>query len=215
MEDLKEIYERLKVKSITIQSEYDISKKDLAEVISDIKRSEKEKEDSIKDIGTLQQVSEIIRGCITKLSEGHIAHLRELINSMLSMVFFDRAYSIDMVVGDTKAGKTLNLFLLDSADPDDVVTTELSSNGGGLQSIIGFVLQVYFIIYFNQRSVLFLDEALSAVSDEYLPNLMEFIEGLVKKYEFTFVMVVHDTRFIDYGTRIYRVSNGRAQLIKN
>lgn len=163
----------------------------------------------------LTESLEVVKVCINKLSEGHISHLQDLVNSMLSTVFYDKSYSIDMQLNDTKTGKVLDLYLVDSTfSKDDPVITDLSSNGGGLQTVVGFVLQIYFIIYFKQERILFLDEALSAVSSEYISTLVDFMRGLVDKYQFKFVAIFHDTRFSEYADTIYQVSNGTAiQLI--
>ena len=166
-------------------------------------------------VNLLTESLEVVKVCINKLSEGHISHLQDLVNSMLSTVFYDKKYSIDMQLNDTKSGKVLDLFLIDSTyNSDDPIVTDLFSNGGGLQTVVGFVLQIYFIIYFKQERILFLDEALSAVSSEYIPTLVDFMKGLVDKYQFKFVAIFHDTRFSEYADTIYQVSNGTAKLLQ-
>jgi len=162
----------------------------------------------------LSESLEVVKVCINKLSEGHISHLQDLVNSMLSTVFYDKDYSIDMQLNDTKNGKTLDLFLIDgSHDPEDPIITELDSNGGGVKTVVGFILQVYFIIYFKQEYILFLDEALSAVSSEYVPTLVEFMKGLVEEYKFKFVAIFHDTRFHEYADKIYTMTDGQCREI--
>ena len=56
--------------------------------------------------------------------------------------------------------------------------------------------------------ILFLDEALSAVSIEYIPSLMTFIKSLSEQRGFTFLAVCHDLRFFDYADHVYRMEDG-------
>lgn len=164
----------------------------------------------------LSQSLEVMKLCITKLSEGHINHLNSLVNSMLKQVFDDKNYEIEFQLEDNKNGKILNIILKDIISEDEVVITDIHDNGGGLQTIIGFILQIYFIIYFKQERILFLDEQLSALSSGYIPNLIAFMSKLVKEYGFIFVGVIHDQRFIDnildqdsLFIKLYNVENGQ------
>lgn len=207
-------YNQLKSRAVSKLSEINVLREQRNNYQGSIDDITKEN-DKLKDfINLLTESLEVVKVCINKLSEGHISHLQDLVNSMLSTVFYDKKYSIDMQLNDTKNGKVLDLFLIDSTlSTDDPVVTDLSSNGGGLQTVVGFVLQIYFIIYFKQERILFLDEALSAVSSEYIPTLVDFMRGLVDKYQFKFVAIFHDTRFSEYADTIYQVSNGTAHLV--
>lgn len=209
-------YSQLKSRAVSKLSEINVLKEQRNNYQISIEDITKEN-DKLKDsINLLTESLEVVKVCINKLSEGHISHLQDLVNSMLSTVFYDKKYSIDMQLNDTKNGKVLDLFLIDSTyNIDDPIITDLSSNGGGLQTVVGFVLQIYFIIYFKQERILFLDEALSAVSSEYIPTLVDFMRGLVDKYQFKFVAIFHDTRFSEYADTIYQVSNGTAHLVSN
>nr|DAW53611.1 MAG TPA: chromosome partition protein [Caudoviricetes sp.] len=207
-------YSQLKSVAVSKLSEINVFREQRNNFILSIEDVTKDNDRLKEQINLLTESLEVVKVCINKLSEGHISHLQELVNSMLNTVFYDKKYSIDMQLNDTKNGKVLDLFLIDSTLSDeDPVVTELSSNGGGLQTVVGFVLQIYFIIYFKQERILFLDEALSAVSSEYIPTLVDFMRGLVDKYQFKFVAIFHDTRFSEYADTIYQVSNGTAKLV--
>lgn len=209
-------YSQLKSIAVSKLSELNVYKQQRQQTLTSIDEVTISNNQLKDEVDVLTKSLETVKVCINKLSEGHISHLQELINSMLRSVFYDKDYSIDMQLNDTKNGKVLDLFLIDSTtNKDDPIVTDLSSNGGGLQTVVGFVLQIYFIIYFKQERILFLDEALSAVSSEYIPTLVDFMRGLVEKYQFKFVAIFHDTRFSEYADTIYQVSNGTAKLITN
>jgi hypothetical protein len=89
---------------------------------------------------------------------------------------------------------------------------EIDDNGFGVQSIIGFVLQIYFIIYHKLYPVLFLDEAFSTLSLEYIPYLKSLINSLSEKYNFIFVLITHDTRFMEISDKTYKVKDGKVFL---
>lgn len=208
-------YNQLKAQAISKLSEINVLKQQRQQTQASINEVNDSNTNLKEQSRLLTESLEVVKVCINKLSEGHISHLQDLVNSMLSTVFYDKQYAIDMQLNDTKNGKILDLYLVDSTfSKDDPVVTDLQSNGGGLQTVVGFVLQIYFIIYFKQERILFLDEALSAVSSEYIPTLVDFMRGLVDKYQFKFVAIFHDTRFSEYADTIYQVSNGTAhQLI--
>ena len=182
---------------------------ELDQLTAEIKQSKEQ-------LHNLNQALDIMKLCITKLSEGHINHLNHLVNSMLKQVFDDKNYEVEFQLSDSKNGKLLNIILKDIISPDEIITTDIHDNGGGLQTIIGFILQVYFILYFNQEHILFLDESLSALSSDYIGNLIAFMDQLVEKYQFTFVSVIHDTRFTDeilnqpsLPIKVYNIENGK------
>lgn len=209
------MYQELKNKAITNISTINAYQQQLTNINFNIEQLNNSNKKLKDELDLLTQSLEIMKLCITKLSEGHINHLSTLVNSMLRQVFDDKDYEIEFQLGDTKSGKTLTIFLKETLPSGEIITTDIHDNGGGLQTIVGFILQIYFIIYFKQEHILFLDEQLSALSSEYIPNLISFMSVLVKEYNFTFISVIHDKRFIDnildqssLYIRLYNIENG-------
>ena len=209
-------YKDLKTQAISNISTINTYRQQLLNVTSNIDDLTKSNEILKSNVTLLTQSLDVMKLCITKLSEGHINHLNDLVNSMLKQVFDDKDYKVDFQLNDNKNGKILNIVLNDRISDDEVIVTDIHDNGGGLQTIVGFILQVYFIIYFNQEHILFLDESLSALSSEYIPNLITFMGSLVEKYNFIFVSVIHDKRFIDnildqssLYINLYNIEDGR------
>lgn len=209
-------YKDLKTQAISNISTINTYRQQLLNVTSNIDDLTKSNEILKSNVTLLTQSLDVMKLCITKLSEGHINHLNDLVNSMLKQVFDDKDYKVDFQLNDNKNGKILNIVLNDRISDDEVIVTDIHDNGGGLQTIVGFILQVYFIIYFNQEHILFLDESLSALSSEYIPNLIAFMGSLVEKYNFIFVSVIHDKRFIDnildqssLYINLYNIEDGR------
>lgn len=214
-------YKDLKTQAISNISTINTYRQQLVNITTNINDLNKANESIKENVNLLTQSLDVMKSCITKLSEGHISHLNDLVNSMLRQVFDDKDYAVEFQLNDNKNGKILNILLKDRISDDEVIVTDIHDNGGGLQTIIGFILQVYFIIYFNQEHILFLDESLSALSSEYIPNLIAFMGSLVEKYDFIFVSVIHDKRFIDnildqssLYINLYNIEDGRVTYNK-
>lgn len=210
------MYPELKAKAISNISTINTYKSQLNDINDNISSLSKENRNIKDNLVLLTKSLEVMKVCISKLSEGHINHLSELVNSMLKHIFDDKNYEVEFKLSDVKNGKILDIYLKDIISDDEIIVTDIHENGGGIQTIIGFILQVYFILYFKQEPILFLDEQLSALSSNYIPNLISYMDQLVQKYNFIFVSVIHDDRFTHYMQeqnsmyiKIYNIDNGK------
>ena len=93
------------------------------------------------------------------------------------------------------------------------IKTDIKDNGFGIKTIIGFILQVYFILYHKLSPIIFIDEGFSAISNQYIPYLRSLLNSLKEEYGFIFVLVAHDPRFIDIADQTYEVKNGEVRLV--
>jgi ABC-type phosphate transport system ATPase subunit len=148
-----------------------------------------------------------LKDIIQVLSRQHIDYIEKLLDSAVKTIFYDKSYSIKMEISEFRNNNVLDIYLIETTDEGEI-KTNIKSNGFGLQSIVGFILQIYFIIYNKLEPILFMDEALSAISTQYLPYVKELINTLAKKYNFTFILVAHDSRFIDIADYKYEIQNG-------
>ena len=62
--------------------------------------------------------------------------------------------------------------------------------------------------------MVFLDEAFSQVSDQYIPYLNQLLSGLKEAYGMIIVLITHDPRFSELADRTYDVSNGVYSLVE-
>ena len=177
-------------------------------------KSENLKEEYVKQMKDLldkhkvyEDAIEYLKEIIELLSRKHIEHIEKLLDSAVKTIFYDKSYSIKLEVSEFKNGNTLSILLIENTDEGDIIT-DIKNNGFGIQGVIGFVLQVYFIIYHKLSPVLFMDEAMSTLSSQYLPYFKELVDALVKEYDFTFVLVCHDPRFIDIADYKYEIRDG-------
>lgn len=150
-----------------------------------------------------------------KLTHVHIDHITTLVNHALETVFNDDQiqYQIRIETTQQRNNNTAQFYLL-TTENNTTTETLLQNNGFGIQSLIGFTLQIYFIIQQKQAHILFLDESLTAISTDKLPRLKQFIDEISKQYDFHFVLIAHMESLFALADYKYEVNNGRVKEIQ-
>lgn len=145
-----------------------------------------------------------------KLTLTHINHITSLINHALATVFDDdqTQYQIRIETTQQRNNNTAQFYLL-TTQSGNTTETQLQNNGFGIQSLIGFVLQIYFILQQNQAHILLLDESLTAISTDKLPRLKQFIQEVSKQYNFHFILIAHMEALFELADYSYDVRNGK------
>ena len=201
--------------AITRKSNIELLKNQYEESKQEKKQLSKELENLVKKESQYEKAVELMKKIIEGMSQSQITHLENLINSALETIFFDRQYYVELLVTELRNTNNLQIILNEVNDEGEVIKTKLNDNGYGVKSIIGFILQVYFILYHHQYPVLFLDEAFGTLSDQYVPYLKVLMDELAKKYGFIFVLITHDVRFMEIANKTYTVSKGVVTLKGN
>lgn len=199
-------------KAIQVKSNTELLMKQYEQAKLDKEKLSDDLRDTIKKEKTYEEAVDLMKKIVESMSTSQIEHLQNLINSALETIFFDRQYSVDLVVTELRNTNNLQILLSETNEDGTVVKTKLADNGYGVKSIIGFILQVYFIIYHKEYPVLFLDEAFGTLSSQYVPYLKVLMDELAKKYGFIFVLITHDTRFMDVADKTYLVDKGKVTL---
>lgn len=199
-------------KAVAIKSNLELLQKQKETLIVNKQDIVDKMRDTIKCIDTYEKAIDYLKQIIESLSKSQIEHLEALINSALTTIFFDQTYSVDLVITELRNTNNLQIMFNKIDESGNRITSKIIDNGFGVQSIIGFVLQVYFIMYHKLFPILFLDEAFSTLSDDYIPYLKSLINSLSDKYGFIFVLITHDTRFMEIADRTYRVKEGKVFL---
>ena len=208
-----ENYNVLYNKAIQIKSKYDTIQNQL-----DCKKQQKEDltnqmKNEIHRQVTYEAAVSYMKDIIDTLSRSHIDHLEELLNTAVTTIFFDKNYRVEFEISEYRNSNSLSIFLIEKLEDGTEVKTDIKDNGFGIKTIIGFILQIYFILYHNLSPILFMDEAFSPLSDQYVPYLRSLLTSLKEQYGFIFVLVAHDPRFIDIADKKYEVKNGEVKLI--
>lgn len=180
---------------------------------------EAQKQEYIDNMNTLlhkqmvyEQAIEYMKKIVDLLSRSHIDHLEKLLNSAVETIFYDKNYKIEFEISEYRNSNCLDIYLVDIQEDGTKIKTNIKDNGFGIKTVIGFILQVYFILYHKLSPVMFIDEGFSAISSNYLPYLKSLFNNLRDKYGFIFVLVAHDIRFLDLADKMYEVKNGEVKL---
>ena len=126
-----------------------------------------------------------------------VVELKELLNSALAYVFKDRNFEMDIELND-KRGKSLSFIIYEDGKPVNL----RCAMGMGVKCVISVVLHMYYL-QCNNSNVLILDETYSNISKGYTSLVFDFITQMCEKLNFKMIIITHDERFLDYGTKTY------------
>lgn len=207
-----ENYDSLYNKAIQIKSKYDTIQSQLTSKLEIKEQLQNTMKETIEKQGLYEKSINYLKDLIDTLSRTHINHLETLLNSAVSTIFFDKNYRVEFEISEYRNSNCLSLYLLDCQEDGSIIRTDIKDNGFGVKTVIGFILQCYFILYNKLSPILFVDEGFSNLSSQYLPYLRSLLTSLKDEYGFIFVLVSHDPRLIDIADLTYEVNNGEAKL---
>lgn len=209
--EFESVYQKISQKYYSlqqIQTQFQLNKEQEQQLIQEIAQIS-------QNIQLLDDALTIFKTLQDKLTQVHIDHITKLVNHALETVFNDDQlqYSIRIDTNQQRNNNTAQFYLLTT---ENNITTEtlLQNNGFGIQSLIGFTLQIYFILQQNQAHLLLLDESLTAISTDKLPRLKQFIHEISKQYDFHFVLIAHMESLFELADYTYTVHNGKVKLIQ-
>ena len=191
--------------------QYNSIKTSLENNQSSIRTLNNQIQDYISNRDLLENSKPYIDDLIDKFSETALKRLEDLLSLGLSRIFQDRDYSVEIRVSEKRSAKCAELYLIDDGH---AFLMRDSCVAGGILVVVGFLIQVFYVANLDLAKILFLDEALSNISTQYLPNFFSFVKELSVQIGLTVVLITHDTRFLEYADRIYKVANGTYILDK-
>lgn len=209
---LQQKYQSMYNKAIVKKSNIELQLQQLDDTKQQYNNNLVDLQNILKDQQCYEHSIDVLKKMMDQLSKSQIQHLSDLLNSSVQSIFFDRQYSIELNVTELRNQNQLKI-LLHEDTPDGHIVSDINDNGYGLKGIIGFILQCYFIIYYKQDPILFLDEAFGNLSSQYLPYLKALIQSLTNKYGFRFILITHDERLMEMADRTYRVRLGEVKLV--
>lgn len=163
----------------------------------------------IEELTTTTALLERAAGVLASIGEERQAaaqsQVEELVTRGLKAVFGEELSF--HVVQSTKGKTPIVEFVIRStlADGTTVDTDVMSARGGGVATVVGFLLRVVVMLLSGdkQETTLFLDETFSMVSADYLPNVVEFLRELVDKTDIRIVLVTHQPEFLAAADKRY------------
>ena len=170
---------------------------------------EKTYNDLIRQQNGITETRQYYKKAIDIIYERSIGELKSVIDSALNYIFYDKDLEIEIELSD-KRGKSMTFVIKSNGKRVNLKR----GMGMGVKCVISCILHMYYLQCKNSK-YLFLDEAYSNISKEYISNFFDFLTKMCEKLHFTVVWITHDERFIPYANKVYRVSNGEVKLIKN
>ena len=137
-----------------------------------------------------------------------ISRLEGILNYGLKTIFDDRDYRAKIVVDD---GKRAAIHLVYEDEDGNQISPDVKDCGGGIRTVVGLLLQVFFLFHYKVEKLLIVDEGLSQVSSEYLPNLFGLLDELAKKNHLKVLLITHDSRMTEYASKQYVVEANKTR----
>jgi len=152
-----------------------------------------------KDIVTLEQANIFFSNQVEMKVSKIKGRIEQLVNSGLSAIFED---SLKLVIeSSVKYNKTTFSLKIEN---DNVLGME-ETHGGGVLSVVAFILRVVITLLTDKRKFLVFDESLSMVSIGYQNRLSQFIRQLCDDLGFTVLLISHQPALSEYASIKYEV----------
>jgi DNA repair exonuclease SbcCD ATPase subunit len=189
---------------------YNTLKNRLENIKSTVTTLTNEKVSLTSDLKTVNDSSEYYKKSQDILYAKSIGSLKNLIDSALKFIFFDKRYEIIIDLTDKRGTKNLS-FRIRDIDEDFEVSLK-NGCGNGVRSVISAILNI-FVLLNKDSNILILDEKYSHISAEYVENFFAFLEKICDERQMIIVMITHDVRFATFSKKSYRISDGRVEEI--
>lgn len=178
-----------------------------------------------KDVKTLEEKKKELKECMENIELHKLAYaqlekiitdsnvqylktIENLLNKAVRMIFYDEEYSIKIVAED----KTLSFDLIDYGNLDsDNKPLQVDINdacGGGIITVIGFILQLFTIERLKLNKVIFIDEGFMALSEKYRPAFYDFINQFCDNTGMIIVLISHDELVKDKAVQVFEIQHG-------
>ena len=171
---------------------------------ADLVRVEREAADLDQSIALLIKVSELFRVLMDQLVKDQVKSIEAVVTDGLQTIFFDQKLYFEAEVC-TRYNKVAIDFMMRQGDgPLAIRDKPMEGFGGGPVSVASLLLRVLTLIRLGRRPLLFLDETLSAVSDEYIDPTGRFLKRLAESAKIDILLVTHKQGFLDNADHAYR-----------
>jgi DNA repair exonuclease SbcCD ATPase subunit len=181
-----------------------------------IRTTTEELEALTHQINILSKAQKVVQEMIASYSLEQIKRLEVVVTRCLRTVFYDKELSFEVEIVDKRNVKNVFFYITETVgDKTYRFPLDTSSVAGGILVVTSFIIQIYFITFFKLPQIVFLDEAFSQVSDQYIPFLNQLLYGLKDAYGLIVVLITHDPRFSELAERTYEVANGVYSLVES
>lgn len=155
-------------------------------------KSQKNQMETIKqELLILDEAVIELNKIINDKNKKYLDKVQTTINKALSFIFDDSMYEFTIEMKD----KEIEFYLFDRLKG---ITKKLNKVGGGIRVVISVFLQMFFIETRSFRKILFCDESLYDVSEEYREKFFTFLKKYCIQNDFRIVVISHDPTIEKY-----------------
>ena len=197
-------------KAVRHKAVIESARKDAKEMAERIRQKEEHLESIQREQATTEKAFDYLDARVKTEPERFMKELSDILNYGVKTIFDDEDYSVKIVTDNGRA----SIWLDYDNDSGQHVHTDIRSCGGGIRTVIGFLMQVYFIYQYGSNRIIIVDEGFSQVSAQYMPNLFGLIHELCEKNDMKMLLVTHDQRVMEYADRHYEIRDGEAVQLK-
>ena len=197
--------------AISHQAAVESARRDIADNEILISREESHLQ-SLTQIRDITKYAHTYLDTLVKEESGKfIENLNTTLDFAFKTIFYDRDYSVKILTEDNKTA--IHLLYTDSSG--NPVNTNIRDCGGGIRSIVGILLQIHFLYKYKAEPIIFIDEGLSMISQEYLPIFLDLLDELALKNHLKILLITHDQRFINSSSvsNHYEVRDGEVKKL--
>lgn len=159
-----------------------------------------------KKLDLLIPAIEVIKQVSENFSKESLEQLQITLSDTLKVIF-NRDYNLKISI-EEKYNKRNVVFTITN---DMGIECNLLNIGGGLVSVISFLVQLYFINLMKLRPILFLDESFVFLAEEFISNLISMIKELCNN-GWTIILITHRSDIADAADNIIYLKKSDGEL---
>ena len=181
------------------------------QIATDLDTRHREVERLTTQIERLTKVGELLRVLLDRLVLDQVKTIEGIVTEGLQAIFFDQRLSFEADVSQKYNKVAIDFFLRQGEEAMAIRGHPLESFGGGPSSIASLVLRLLALLRLKRAPLLFLDETLAAVSDDYIDAAGQFLNKLAKNTGIDVLLVTHKQAFLDHADLAYQGSESTAE----
>jgi chromosome segregation ATPase len=175
-------------------------------ISDDLEARRREVESLAVRVERLTKVGELLRSLMDKLVLDQVKTIEGVVTEGLRTIFFDQQLVFEAEVAQRYNKVAIDFFFKQGESTVAVRGHPLESFGGGPSSIASLVLRLLSLLRLKKAPVLFLDETLAAVSDEYLDAAGQFLKKLAASTGIDILLVTHKQALLDHADLAYQAT---------
>ena len=151
-------------------------------------------------------VSDLFRELIDAEIKSGVQITENLLSDGLSAVFYDQMLSVKAEVGVQRGKITVDL-ITSQMQENGQITEGIATEGfgGSVATVQSTLLRLIVAMRRKLRLVLFLDESLGALDEQYVERMGNFLRDLCEKLGVDILLITHNPPLVHAAHKAYRI----------